>query len=247
MLKFIGTGSAFNTKLGNNSAYIIDGEDLILIDCGSVNFHRIKESGLLEKVKNIHVYITHTHADHVGSLADLIFYMYYSLEAYKDGIINIEVISHPNVKIEEYLVKCGVEKDVHYELTEVPCGVHTHFGGTDYSFISYQTQHVDNLFSTGLMIGTGEEEDDIETCIYTGDTKYLNKRVVDILELQHNSKLYVDTCSEKYEGSVHLSLEELAEIIPQYLRYKVWCMHLDEKFDVEIAEELGFNVAEVEL
>jgi len=35
MLKFIGSGSAFNTKLGNNSAYYKEGNQMLLIDCGS--------------------------------------------------------------------------------------------------------------------------------------------------------------------------------------------------------------------
>ena len=43
MLKFIGTGSAFNQDLGNTSAYIKDGETLLLIDCGETVFQRIKE------------------------------------------------------------------------------------------------------------------------------------------------------------------------------------------------------------
>ena len=73
MLKFIGSGSAFNTKLGNTSAYYKIGHQMLLIDCGSNIFHRIKEHNLLEGIEDIHVLITHTHADHVGSLADLIF------------------------------------------------------------------------------------------------------------------------------------------------------------------------------
>ena len=34
MLKFIGMGSAFNTGLGNTSAYIKKEDRMLLIDCG---------------------------------------------------------------------------------------------------------------------------------------------------------------------------------------------------------------------
>src|SRR5690606_13314576 len=51
---------------------------MMLIDCGSSNFHRIKENNLLDGVEHIHALITHTHADHVGSLADLTLYTYYA-------------------------------------------------------------------------------------------------------------------------------------------------------------------------
>ena len=43
MLKFIGTGSAFNTELGNTSAYIKQNKTLLLIDAGPTVFARAKE------------------------------------------------------------------------------------------------------------------------------------------------------------------------------------------------------------
>ena len=55
MLKFIGTGSAFNQDLGNTSAYIKDGETLLLIDCGETVFQRIKEIKLLDDVKKVYI------------------------------------------------------------------------------------------------------------------------------------------------------------------------------------------------
>lgn len=246
MLKFVGTGSAFNTARGNNSAYILEGDTLILIDCGATTFDRLKSSGILDNVVNIHIYITHTHDDHVGSLGSLILYHYYNVGTHLDGIINLEIMAHPKVKISKYLRKCGVEKDVHYCLLEVEDGICTDIGETEYNFITFKTEHVDNLFSTGLIIGSGNDMN-VQTCIYTGDTKYLNSSVVEILNMEHDSTLYVDTSSEKYENSVHLSLEELTEIIPENLRHKVWCMHLDEKFNEEYAKSLGFNIAESDL
>ena len=80
MLRFIGTGSAFHTRLGNNSAYIKEKDRLLLIDCGGMVFHRLKESGLLEGITELYILITHPHPDQVGSLGDLLFYAYYKLQ-----------------------------------------------------------------------------------------------------------------------------------------------------------------------
>lgn len=41
-LKFIGTGSAFNTKLGSNSAYLKNNNSVILFDCGGDVFSKLK-------------------------------------------------------------------------------------------------------------------------------------------------------------------------------------------------------------
>jgi len=76
-LKFIGIGSAFNTKLGNTSAYIKENNTLLLLDCGELTFDRILSLNLLSDVNEVHIAVTHTHPDHIGSLGSFIFYCYY--------------------------------------------------------------------------------------------------------------------------------------------------------------------------
>ena len=244
MLKFVGTGSAFNTKLGNNSAYIKEGNKLFLIDCGSANFHRMKESGLLDDVDFINVFVTHTHADHVGSLADLIFYMYYAKGELKK---RVTVYAHENIQVDSFLDMNGVISGEVYEYypindddEDVVVELHDFYFG----FLTYQTIHVDELCSYGIGIKNYVTNEHI---IYTGDTNELSENFNKVFEEGKLDKLYVDTCSQDYEGNVHLSLLKLSQIINKEHRNKVWCMHLDEKFDVEYAKSLGFNVAEVEI
>ena len=76
MIQFIGNGSAFNTRLGDNWAFIKGEESLILIDCGGDTFTNLKEKDLLN-YKRLYIIITHTHPDHIGSLGNLIFYSHY--------------------------------------------------------------------------------------------------------------------------------------------------------------------------
>ena len=77
MLKFIGIGSAFNTKLGNTSAYIKENGVLLLLDCGELTFDRILNMNLLDDVNEVHVAVTHCHPDHIGSLGSFIFYCHF--------------------------------------------------------------------------------------------------------------------------------------------------------------------------
>lgn len=242
MLKFIGIGSAFNTAEGNTSAYIKEDGKLFLIDCGSANFHFMKESGFLDDVEEIHVYITHTHADHIGSLADLILYMYYAKGEQK---ARVTVYSVLELDVQKYLSLNGVA---------YPCYVHealeegeTHtIKNFEIEILPYATSHVAELKSYGLFIAKGNDND-YKMAIYTGDTNELKERINDLFEEGYIDYLYVDTCSQDYDGNVHLSLLKLHNIVKKEHRNRVWCMHLDEKFDKELARSLGFNIAEVEI
>ena len=233
ILKFIGTGSAFNTKLGNNGAYIKNGENLLLIDCGSSTFSKIQEIGLLEGIKSVLVLMTHTHPDHVGSLGDLIFYGYYSMgELFKPSVT---VIAPPNLEIEDVLNAVGVKKDTYYL-----CDI------TDYTFISKigigviptRVEHVEELNCYGYIIF----KRDI-VAYYSGDCYEIPDNILESLNRGDFDYFYQDTSKAHYDGNVHLSLHKLTELVDIKYRDRVYCMHLDEKFDIEEAESLGFNVA----
>ena len=233
MLKFIGSGSAFNTKLGNNSAYYKEGNQMLLIDCGSNIFQRIKENNLLEGIEHIHVAITHTHADHVGSLADLILYTYYSHGAFAKS--KVTVYASDDVEIEELIRINGCILNEHYKYEHVREGMmHSLFEG----YISFNlTSHVDEFKTYGMEIEINNTK-----IHYSSDSNELDVVVLELMDQDVIDMAYIDTCKADYEGNVHLSLRKLTELVPEGLRYKVWCMHLDEGFDRKEAEALGFNV-----
>ena len=239
MLKFIGIGSAFNTAEGNTSAYIKKEGKLFLIDCGSANFHFMKESGFLDDVEEIHVYITHTHPDHIGSLGDLIFYMYYAKGVPKN---RVTVYAQHILDVQEYLFMNGLTAN-HYTYIPMQEDDVIELEDFELGFLSYKTSHVAELHSFGLLI---DFYVDNKIAIYTGDTNKLTESINFMLE-DEVDYLYVDTCSQDYEGNVHLSLYKLHLTVKKEHRSKVWCMHLDEKFNKELAKSLGFNVAEVEI
>ncbi|QJI52395.1 MBL-fold metallo-hydrolase [Psychrobacillus phage Perkons] len=239
MLKFIGSGSAFNNKLGNNSAYYKEGNQMLLIDCGSNIFQSIKENNLLEGIEHIHVLITHTHADHVGSLADLILYTYYSHgEMMK---IKTTVYYSEGLEISELLTINDAIKQCN--LVVIPSYVVTKIESFNQLFvISSHSKHVDDLVSYSYDIFI----DDL-AIFYSGDINELKMSDKDFINNLTYDFAYIDTCKADYEGNVHLSLRKLTELIKPEARNRVYCMHLDEGFDRNESEELGFNVVVNEL
>lgn len=238
MLKFIGNGSAFNVERGNNSAYYIKGDKMLLIDCGSNIFERIIKNNLLDGINEVHVLVTHTHADHVGSLADLILYMFYAKR--EIGKPKVYVYADYALNVEDFLILNGVITKTHYVAVLTFIG-NTHFESfnvfDDVNYTPFFTTHVDELESTGFILSIDDK------CIYySGDTSHISQFDIDALKDNVYDYMYVDTCKADYEGNVHLSLRKLTELIPEYLRHKVYCMHLDAGFDVTEAKGLGFNV-----
>lgn len=233
MLNFIGCGSAFNTELGNNGAYIKKDNILFLIDCGSSTFGRIQKAGLLEDVDNVCVLLTHTHADHVGSLGDLILYGYYAMgELAKPSVW---VFSPFDLKIRHLLDMMGVKENT-YNLVQFSESSGFHHDDLHIGFEPVPVKHVEELSCFGYIIHWEDQ-----TIYYSGDSSEISANILHEFYSGRFDLFYQDTCKADYEGNVHLSLRKLDELIHSS-REKVFCMHLDENFDREEAEALGFNV-----
>lgn len=238
MLKFIGSGSAFNTELGNTSAYYKEGDQLFLIDCGSDVFKKIRESEILSGVENIHVLITHSHSDHIGSLGDLILFSYFSMGEIMRIKTNVYSIGATSIK--EILKLMGVTEE-YYNYIPTLHTLETRLKQfKDFSIVEpYRNEHVDEIFSFGYVLEINEKK-----IYYSGDTNNLDKHVLNLINNGEIDYAYIDTCKADHDGNVHLSLRKLSELIDEDARERVYCMHLDESFDVEEAEEMGFNVVE---
>lgn len=240
MLNFIGSGSAFNTKMGNNSAYIKDNNSLLLIDCGSEVFSKLNDSEIIKNIKRCYVIITHLHPDHVGSLGDLIFYNYFMNE----GLIT-DIIYPEYDKIEELLTLQGVRREYYNLNSEIKdiVSMNDSFLIFDLNlgscFIeSHNVIHMDNINSFGYIIDVMGEK-----VFYSGDNCNILEEAY--LQLKNNQidKIYQDTCLANYPNNVHLNIDILNDYcdtnnIP---KNKIYCMHLDDEKAIEIIKEYGFN------
>lgn len=238
MLQFIGYGSAFNTKLGNNSAYIKNGNHLFLIDCGSNIFEKIMTMKLLDGIEKITVLITHTHPDHIGSLGDLVFYSYYSMG--KIGETSLTILSPKDVNVNVVLKSMGVGLGL-YNTKTLEDKANMIDIGNNIIIKPAKVNHVPELKCYGY-----------ELCFnsvlmyYSGDCNEIPERILKNLNAGLYDVFYQDTCIADYDGNVHLSLKNLNELVDEsiFVRQKVYCMHLDNNFDYRVARAMGFKTIE---
>lgn len=70
IVKFLGTGGAFDSDIGNSSVWIhINGKKLLL-DCGHTVYPTLRKHDLIDDLD--YILISHLHDDHVGSLCTTI-------------------------------------------------------------------------------------------------------------------------------------------------------------------------------
>ncbi|MGL4850771.1 MAG: MBL fold metallo-hydrolase [Clostridium sp.] len=233
MLKFLGKGSAFNTELGNTSAYIKKGKSMILIDCGGTVFHELKKRGLLD-FENLHIIITHTHPDHVGSLGDLIFYSHY-IKGVKPNIY------FPHKKtIDDMLSYVGVSNELYnVESRYVNWIKDDEFGNVDVEFAN--NKHVVEIPAYGFLIKI-----DGKKYYYSGDTGEVNKEAKELLEKDKEALVYHEVSSLDVPKNPHTTVEKLEEAFSKEVRNRVYLMHLDEKLNEEDLKKKSFNVVGID-
>ena len=233
MFNFIGIGSAFNTRLGNTSAFIKKGNSLFLIDCGGTTFHRIQELDLLKGIENLYIAITHTHPDHIGSLGEVIFYAYY--------ILNIKpTIFYPRKSLlKDILTNIGVE-NIMYNLSSSNAVTieDKKLGQLGIEFIN--VSHVSTIPAYGIMVKYNDK-----LFYYSGDSNDIDKKIIDKLISGEIYRVYQDTSGLDYKDSNHLSLKKLCEKVPNNIRNKVFCMHLDKHIDKDEIKCNGFSVVKI--
>ncbi|PJZ18732.1 ribonuclease Z [Bacillus cereus] len=245
MLNFYGVGSAFNTKLGNNGAFLktenmLNFDTLFLIDCGSATYSRLEEKGLLHQLRHFKVLMTHTHPDHIGSLGDLVYHSYYDVTPLMEPKLTIYAPSDLMNSVQQALLSVGVTSDLymtHKLDVEEDNQIEAIAGLT--SIKPHRVIHAPELICYGYTLTIHDK-----VVYYSGDSNMIPENVRYDFIGGHIDYFYQDTCTKDYEGNVHLSLAKLTELIPEELRHKVYCMHLDKKFPRTKASQLGFNIVE---
>ncbi len=203
-LNFLGIDSGFGFE--NNSAYAVENNNLLLIDCGGTVFAKLlrmnQNNGFLKTKDEINIIITHLHDDHVGSLSTLILYCKYVLN--KKPIVYtkceniIDRIHISGVSDDFYVVKD------HSEQIE---------------FI--KTVHDVGLDCYGLKLDINGKK-----ILYTGDTSTFQPFID---KLDGVSEIYIDTNIRK--NSAHINLEENLDFLKELVNqgYDVYLMHTDNK------------------
>lgn len=227
LLRFLGRGSAFNVKEGNNSAYIIEKSHLLLIDCGEGIFERIVKSNILNGIESVSIIITHVHSDHCGSLSSLLYFCYYIKHIVAD-------VYYPDDELRNLLKILGNVESSDYNFIRLNLEEDTNIGFAKIRPI--KVKHRSDFQCYGYIIYYKHK-----TIWYSGDCN----GVSDVIDKYNIDEFYQDTCLGDYEGNVHTSLRMLCEAIPKDRRSNIYCMHIDCDELVEKAENEGFNVVKV--
>lgn len=235
----VGTGSAFSKTLNQNNFTIIKGETHIQVDCGTKFSQALFDLG--KSVTDIDTWlITHSHADHIGGLEEVMLMGRYVAKRrpniiitpqYQDvlwdfslkggaafnersegGILDFEDLWVP---IRPTLAS-GFSRDT-YEL------VHG-----DIKLTLFRTMHFpdsasswqDSAYSLGMVVD--------DRIMFTGDTRF-DRELIEEFDA-HFGLEYIFHDVQFYPGGVHASLTEL-ESLPESVKKRMILVHYSDAFE----------------
>lgn len=228
-LHFIGTGGAFSKNHTNNAAYCINGNKMILFDCGETVFHEIIKNDIIDDaIDSIDIIITHFHSDHVGSLGSLIFYCRYKQLKEVNVIFPIKKIPLDLLDI------FGIDRKL-YNL-KYPMEVE------EYYLKEYSQLHGDidenGVFLTMPSYGYHVKYKNINF-YYSGDTAIIKDEVLEKFQKKEIDVMYHEVTTDGYP--THVQLDYLEKCIPLESRDRVCCMHMGDSVNIKKIKELGFR------
>jgi ribonuclease BN (tRNA processing enzyme) len=239
MLKFTGIGSAFNTELGCNSAYILENGELIIFDCGNTTFSTMKEKGVLDNVSRCSILLSHLHLDHFGSASDLIYYMFF-----KKGIkVNILSGVFNTSKIDDLLLHYFGHTPEQYVLHDNETSLNRHLDAIKVIAVPSVT-HCENMSSYGFLFSHTNSN---KVVFFSGDCSEFDELMLSCLDSGTVDIVYHDVCLADYDGNVHFSFRKLEQLFAERpnLKSRIYGMHIDDSLLIGKMKDSGYNVAEV--
>lgn len=250
-LTFIGAGSAFTKKFYQNNLLVVKGNDHLLIDCGTRAPEALATLGL--SVTLIRNYlITHSHADHVGGLEEvMLLNRYFARQkstmvapaSYRRFLWNKSLAGGAayNERVDGRLLRFEDFWDV-IEPEPVPGAdrqlCEARVGSIKLSL--FRTKHIPDSApswrssapSYGVVID--------DAVAYTSDTRF-DPSLIAFLDERWKPRIIYHDC-QFFTGGVHASLEELATL-PTDVRSRMRLMHFGDAVETnrERVRELGFD------
>ena len=232
-LTFLGNGAAFASDFDNTAAYFIENQELFLIDCGETVFKTLLHSSFFQNIKKIHLFITHLHSDHVGSVG--------SLALYSNSVLGekLHIYTSRDCKylssLRKLLRATGSFAACKFHFVEELDGHYQTF-----SSITFQeTEHVPALDCYSIIFHTSNGK-----VFYSGDTKKIDL-LLSIIQSDDFDLAYMDATSSTLPNHPHVSIYDLDKAIPKNLREKIYCMHFNNSSCIKLAKDMGFSVVEV--
>ncbi|MBU1078928.1 MAG: MBL fold metallo-hydrolase [Spirochaetes bacterium] len=250
-ITFIGAGSAFTKKFYQNNALVVKGDDHVLIDCGTRTPEALAKLGL--SVTDIRNYlITHSHADHIGGLEEVMLMNRYVAKrkttmvaprAYREflwkhslkgGAAYNERVGGKILRFDDFWDGVDLEPvpGADRQLCEASVG--------SIRLAMFRTMHIPDSApgwrssapSYGVVIDG--------RILFTGDTRY-DPGLFDFLAGRYSIEAAFHDC-QLFRGGVHASLEELRGLAAP-VKAITSLMHFGDSADAyaEKAREYGFK------
>lgn len=251
-LFFLGVGSAFSKRHYQTNLLIIKGEDHLLVDCGTKTPQAFHELGLpIAHVKNY--FLTHSHADHIGGLEEVMLVARYGTQTKPHVWITETYQSH----LWDMSLRGGSAFNEEHNGKNLTFGdmwqVHRPrwlpgYPRETYEFEvgsirlkAFRTMHIpgnathweNSFWSTGLVID--------ERVLFSGDTKF-DRALLD----DYTSRFPIETifhdCQFFPPGGVHASIDELKDL-PAPMKESMILVHYGDDWEKNLAksEESGFG------
>ncbi len=224
MLNFTGIGSAFNPEDGNTSAYFSEEDSFYLIDCGELVFKELLREVDFSIFSDLHIFITHSHSDHIGSLGTLISYLY------QHHSIKVSIY-HGGIHLVDFLNRVGILSNYYEEVMDKKLAL------KNLTFEWIETKHSNKIPCFGLLLSFKDS-----TIYYSGDARIIPQRIYHAFLTDEIDLIYQDL-SIHPENTSHLTLKKLTDLIPESKRRRIIAMHLEENSKEEI-EAVGFQTAQ---
>lgn len=247
-LFFVGSGSAFTKKMNQTNILIVKGNDHIMIDCGTKTPQALWEYGLpVFKIDNF--FITHTHADHIGGLEEVMLMNRYMMNLKR---ANIYITPRFRKSLWNHSLRGGTEGNENHKghplsfndmwNAQTPAKVKKmerdtwNFSVGDLSITFFRTMHTpdssrswrDSAWSTGIIID--------ERVLFTSDTRF-DPSLIEFAEKHWNIETIFHDC-QFFDGGVHASINEL-DTLPDSIKEKTFLMHYGDNwkdFEQRIAD-----------
>jgi len=230
---WLGTGSGFNTALGNTS-FMMSGDTnrKLLVDCGFSVTPYLLQNGLINQITDI--VITHQHADHIGGLELFAFYWFFVLAKQEPR----PIIHLPNQAFADRLWNEALRAGLGYN--QYPDGQPRILVLTDYFDVQIGTKVSIPGLPTVEYVPTNHltamESYALKFCnelYYSGDSTELPLTDFPIIfqDCQFTKGL---------KFTSHIEYERLKTELPEEVKQKIWLVHLGNGWEKIEAVADGF-------
>lgn len=236
ILRFLGRGAAFNPALGNTSAYVREGDRLLLLDCGESVFERLVARGVLDGVREAYFAVSHLHSDHCGSLGTTVLYCRERLGA------KVFMLLPPGeeayaASVRQLLSLFGVAEDDYEVMDPARMPAFQAFSSLRYA----RTVHSPGMTCFSFVLETPQGG-----VFYSADSHTTDALEAFLRTHDQVAMIYMETTDQDIPGGVHLPLSRLQAVLTPELAARTRLMHLGSSRCIDMAKEAGFQIVSAE-